>query len=84
MLWQTVRACTLAQQGEVAQRRVTVHVLAVRNVSDCAQHVARNTFGIDPEMPISTARNAFRPVEMEQIETRYPIENAPDLSIATR
>ena len=76
MPWQAVRARSLAQEREVAQRRIAIGLLAVRDVSDVsndAQRPAVDILRVELDVPIAGARDALRPVQVEEVRTGDPM-----------
>ena len=72
---------SLAQKGDVAQRRVAVPDFAVGNVRDGLEMAAFDILGVGPEMAVAPTRDALGPVEVDEAAARDLVEHAPDFRL---
>jgi hypothetical protein len=73
------RIAGVAQQGDVAQRRVAIDLVAVRNVSDGANTPALAVLGLDPRMSVTKARHTLSRIKAHEIAPPDAIKHTPHL-----
>src|SRR5438045_2071446 len=77
MLRQAVRTRAVAQQSDVAERRIAIDLIAICGIGDGARGVAVAVLRLDPEMAITAAWDAFSRIEAHKIAPSDAVEHAP-------
>lgn len=76
-----VRPRTVAQQREIAKRRIAILFLALGDVGDGRKGIALDVLAAGPELPVAPSRNAFGRIELNELATSDPVKHAPRLSL---
>jgi hypothetical protein len=67
----------VAQQRDVAQRRLAIHLIALGNVSHGPERAAVDVLGIQPQRSIPAPRDALRGIQTDEVAPGELIEDAP-------
>jgi len=78
---QAVGSRPLAQQGQVAQRRVAVRFTAVGDIGDGRENPPVAILGLESLGPVAASGNSFGRIEAEQIAPCDLVENSPNFGL---
>src|SRR6266478_10161930 len=81
LLGQAVYPGSVAQQGEVTQRRIAVLVLALGNVGHNLEKASLLVLGVGPEMAVVRTGYAFGQIEADKVLASEFVEHAPHFPI---
>ena len=78
-LGQSVGSRAIPQQGDVPQRRISIHLVTLCHLRHDLDNPAITIFGLDLNMPVPAPRYSFRRVQAQQVASRDPVKYAPNL-----
>src|SRR5689334_25022120 len=76
-----MRAGTVPQQRDVAERRQAIGLLAFRQVGHGCDNVTVQVLGRHEDMTVMSAGYALGRVKLQQFASRDPIQYAPKLAV---